>query len=147
MSDSGASRSQPKGSRRQAHRRVGSTKPFHNFEPATNHQAFNSVGHTDQFGKGFEPQNGSYHPESGPVQDVQLNNNAARSESSESERISALHGNLHSRTLPKDTHGLQQYQADLQGELGRLTKVGLDYHDVHCLTFGSRFVTRTLTAC
>lgn len=124
MSDSGVSRSQHKGSRRQAHRRVGGTKPFHNFEGAATHQAYDPVGHNTQFGRGFEPQNGSYHPEAGPVQEVQLNNNAAHSESSESERISALHGNLHSRSLPKDTHGLQQYMADLQGEVARLTAVG-----------------------
>ncbi|BDA40931.1 probable reticulocyte-binding protein 2 homolog a at N-terminal half [Coccomyxa sp. Obi] len=78
---------------------------------------------TDRFGRAFEPQNGSYHVEAGRVQEEQLNSNAAHSESSESERISALHGNIHSRPLPDDTPGLQQYLADLQGEVGRLTKV------------------------
>ncbi|CAL8466781.1 g6317 [Coccomyxa elongata] len=78
---------------------------------------------TDRFGRGFEPQNGSYHAEAGPVQEEQLNSNAALSESSESERISALHGTFNSRPLPDDTAGLQQYLADLAGEVGRLTKV------------------------
>ena len=123
MSDTGARQSHQKGSRRQGHRRVGSSKPFQTFEPAAPHQGFDAMKQTDRFGRGFEPQNGSYRVEMGPAQEEQLNSNAALSESSESERISALHGNNHSRPLPDDTPGLQQYMADLQGEVGRLTKV------------------------
>ena len=60
------------------------------------------------------------------MRDLQLNGNSSHtphSESSESDRIAALHGSTLSRQLPTDTIGLQQYLADLRGEAGRLAKV------------------------
>jgi hypothetical protein len=62
------------------------------------------------------------------MRDLQLNGNNSytpHSESSESERITALYGGNFSRPLPTDVAGLQQYRVELQGELGRLTKVSL----------------------
>lgn len=124
MSDTGASRLQHKGSRRGAHRKVGSSKPFQTLQADTPQQGFDPAGRNDHFGRSFEPQNGNSQRDAGLVQEVHNASYTPHSESSESDRISALHGKIYSRILPQDTPGLQQYMADLDGELGRIEKVG-----------------------
>ena len=138
MADSSHPRSQPKGARRTGRGRSSSgskQEPFRSFEAAPAHQGFDQTSNTGAFGKQFERHNGAYLPESGTMRDLQLNGSNSytpNSESSESERISALYGSNFSRTLPTDTIGLQQYRADINGEMGRLAKVSASQSFLRC---------------
>ena len=107
--------------------RSRSGKTFSGYEAHQGHSGYEGAAQNGGFGREFAPQHGAYGTGVEGMQEVQMNGNSAHtphSESSESDRIAALHmmatGAISQET---DTASLQQLMVEAQGRLGFWSEV------------------------
>lgn len=126
MADPAGARSQVRGGpRRTSRNRSG--KPYTGYEAHPGHGGYENSAQNGDFGREFGPQHGLYGGRGEGVHELHMNGNSAHtphSESSESERIAALHMMTQGDIPPEiDTPSLQHIMAEAQGQLGYWEKV------------------------
>jgi hypothetical protein len=121
MPDPAGARSQVRGDPRKPSR-SGSGKPYCAYD--SHEGGYQNEAQNGDFGRDFGPQHDGYAAGGEGVQELRINGNTPHSESSESERIAAVHrmtnGDI---TSDVDTLSLHHMMAETQGQIGYWRKV------------------------